>query len=326
MKQLLFLTALFLGTAGFSSGQGVAVAERGGITGTRPGAVNQAEDGVGDGVAAAKAQADVKEAFARQRAAGLPAKADAAGIETSLRLVMRSKAGSLRFGSRWRQYPDDAAFRNRAYLTGQELEKHVAGLGPVRTWACAYDKKASRIMDGAMGTLIAGANARLYAQPPVPPYSDAERAYRFGPVPLVAEAEPAKDEGSALWLDWAAARAERDSVEKMRSDRASLETDKSTETVLSPDRAKVREAIRLWRLAAALEKGGPAPKAVAAAKLDAAADGVVAAVTEKYGRVPLNELVPCGFENYVSGQVGRAAKRLLAKPKAGAKQGKRRKK
>jgi hypothetical protein len=286
--------------------------------------VIQTVDAVNDGAAAAKAQANVKEAFARQRAAGLPAKADAAAIEASLRLQMRANTGSLRFGSRWRQYPDDAAFRNGAYLAGQELEKHAAGLGPVRTWTCSYDKKAARIMNGAIGPLIASANARLYAQPPTPPYNEAERAYRFGPVPPAAEAEPAKDEASAGWLDWAAAGAARSAAEKMRSDRAAAETDKSTATVLSPDRAKVREAIRLWRLAAALENGGPAPR-VAAAKLDAAADGVAAAVTQKYGAAPLNELAACGFDDYVAAQVGRAAKRLLAAPR-GAAAGKRKKK
>jgi len=324
MKLLILSAALFLGAAGVSSGQELTDAERGSIAGTIAGAVRQTVDAVNDSVAAAKAQSNLKEAFARQRAAGLPAKADAAAIEASLRLQMRANTGNLRFGSRWRQYPDDAAFRNRAYLTGQELEKLVAGLGPVRSWTCPYDKKASQLMNGAIGPLIASANARLYAQPPVPPYSEAERAYRFGPVPPAAEAEPAKDESSAGWLDWAAARAAQGAADKMRSDRSAVELDKSSATVLSPDRAKVREAIRLWRLAAALEKGGPAPKALPAARLDAAADAVTAAVTEKYGGAPLKELVLCGFDEYVSGQVGRAAKSLLAKPK-GARPGKRKK-
>lgn len=316
MKLFIFSAALLFGVAGASSGQELTDAERGAIAGTITGALTQAVDAVNDGVAAAKAQANVKEAFARQRAAGLPAKADGAAIEASLRLQMRSNTASLRFGSRWRQYPDDAAFRNSAYLTGQELEKLAAGLGPVRTWTCSYDKKASRLMNGAVGPLIASANARLYAQPPVPPYTAAERAYRYGPLPPVAEAEPAKDEGSAGWLDWAAARAAQGAADKMRSDRSAIELDKSTATALSPDRAGVREAIRLWRLAAALENGGPAPKKLPAARLDAAADAVTAAVSAKYGSAPLAELVLCGFDDYVSGQVGRAAKRLLARPKA----------
>lgn len=316
MKRLIISAAIFLGAAGFSRGQDLTEAERGAIAGTLAGAMSQAVDAGNDGVAAAKAQANVKEAFARQRAAGLPAKADAAAIEASLRLEMRSNTGSLRFGSRWRPYPDDAAFRNRAYLAGQELEKRVAGLGPVRTWTCSYDKKASLILNGAVGALISGANARLYAQPAVPDYTGAERAYRFGPTPPVLEAEPAKDEGSAGWLDWAAARAVQGAADKMRSDRSSIELEKSSAAVLSPDRAKVREAIRLWRLAAALENGGPAPKKLPAAKLDAAADAVTAAVSGKYGSAPLKELGLCGFDDYVSAQAGRAAKRLLARPKA----------
>ncbi len=318
MKTLLISAAILLGAAGASRAQDLTDAERGAVAGTLTGAATQAADAVNDVVAAARAQANVKEAFARQRAAGLPPKADAAAIEASLRLQMRSNTASLRFGSRWRQYPDDTAFRNQAYLTGQQIEKLVAGLGPVRGWTCPYDKKASRLMNGAIGPLIAGANARLYAQPPVPPYTGAERAYRFGPVPPVITAEPARDENSAGWLDWAAARAVQDLVEKMRSERASLEPAKSTATVLAPDRARVREAIRLWRLAAALDNGGPAPK-VSAARLDAAADAVTAAVSGKYGSAPLQELQACGFDDYVSGQVGRAAKRLLARPKAAGK-------
>lgn len=307
MRTLILSAVIILGTAGFSSAEDL------------PGAGGQAGDTVGDATAAAAAQFNVKEAFARQKAAGLPFKADAAAIEAALRLAMRSNTENLRFGSRWRQYPDDAVFRNRAYLTGQDLEKIAAGLGPVRTWTCSYDKKAFRIVDGAIGPLIAGANARLYAKPPVPPYTGAERAYRFGPVPPVAEAEPARDESSAGWLDWAAARAAQSAADKMRADRSASELDKSSATVLSPDRAKVREAIRLWRLADALATGGPAPKPVSAAKLNAAADAVVAAVTEKYGSASLKELGLCDFNDYVSGQVGRAAKRLLAKPKAAGK-------
>ncbi len=299
MKRFLFSAAIFLGAAGAVWGQ-------------------ELTDAVSDGVAAARAQASVKEAFSRQRAAGLSAKADTAAIEAWLRLQMRANTASLRFGSRWRQYPDDAAFRNRAYLTGQELEKLVAGLGPVRTWTCSYDRKASLLMNGAIGPLIVSANAKLYAQPPVPPYTGAESAYRSGPVPPVAEAEPAVAKSSAGWLDWAAASALHGSLEKMRDDRALQETDKSTATVLSPDRAQVREAIRLWRLAAALEKGAPAPR-LSAAKLDAAADGVLAAVAGKYGGAELKELQDCGFEDFVAAQTGRAAKRLLPRPKAGAK-------
>lgn len=325
MKTLLISAAILLGTAGVSRAQALTDAERGAVAGTLTGAVTQAADAVNDAVAAAKAQANVKEAFARQRAAGLPAKAAAAAIEASLRLQMRSNTGSLRFGGRWRQYPDDTAFRNQAYLTGQQLEKLVAGLGPVRGWTCSYDKKASRLMNGALGPLIASANARLYAQPPVPPYTEAERAYLFGPVPPVIAAEPAGDESSAGWLDWAAARAAQVPAAKMRRERASMEMAESTATVLAPDRAEVREAIRLWRLAAAMENGGPAPR-VAAARLDAAAGAVTAAVSGKYGSAPLQELQTCGFEEYVSGQVGRAAKRLLPRPKAGAKPGNSKKK
>lgn len=302
MKRFLFSAFVFLAAAGAVSGQEIA------------GAFN-------DDAAAARAQANVKEAFARQRAAGLPAKADTAAIEVSLRFQMRANAGNLRFGSRWRQYPDDAAFRNRAYLTGQELEKLVARLGPVRTWTCSYDKKASRLMEGAMGPLITSANAKLYAQPPVPPYSGAESAYRAEAVPPVAEAEPAKDESSAGWLDWAAGRALRGSFEKMRSDRARMETEKSTATVLSPNRAGVREAIRLWRLAAALEKGAPAPR-LSAAKLDAAADGVVAVITGKYGGAELKVLLDCGFEDFAAARTGLAARQLLPRAKAGAKRNK----
>ena len=323
IKPLIFSVVLLLGAAGISLGQELTGAARGAITGTLVGVMNQAVDAVNDSVAAARAQASVKEAFARQRAAGRPAKADAAALEASLRLEMRANTGRLRFGSRWRQYPDDAAFRDRAYLTGVALEKHVAGLGPVRTWTCSYDKAASLIMSGAIGSLITSANARLYAQPPVPPYTEAERGYRFGPTPPVIEVEPAKDLDSAGWVDWAAAHAAQGAADKMRSARASAELPNSTVTVLSPDRAQVREVIRLWRLAAALENGGPAPRVLPAAKLNAAADKVVEAVSEKYGGAPLNELQACGFEDYVSGQAGRAAKRLLARPKAGAVPGKR---
>ena len=78
------------------------------------------------------------------------------------------------------------------------------------------------------------------------------------------------------------------------------------------------ELNRLWRLAAALEKGAPAPR-VAAAKLDAAADGVAAAAAAKYGAAELKELQDCGFEDFIAAQAGRAAKSLLARPKAGAK-------
>ena len=118
---------MLLGAAGVSSGQEPAV------SGTAPTVAAQSADAA----AADKVQANVKEAFVRQRAAGRPAQADAAAIEAWLRLEMRSNVENLRFGSRWRPYPADSAFRSRAKLTAQALEARVAGLGPVRTWACS---------------------------------------------------------------------------------------------------------------------------------------------------------------------------------------------
>jgi hypothetical protein len=111
----------------------------------------------------------------------------------------------------------------------------------------------------------------------------------------------------------------------MKSDRVSVDPEKSTVTVVSPDRAQVREAIRLWRLAAALETGGPAPRKLPAARLNAAAESVVDAISEKYGSAPLKELQACGFDDFVSSRIGRAAKSLLAAPK-GVASGKREKK
>jgi len=315
MRSFLFSAVLLLGAAGVSSGQAPA-----GAQGTAP----QAAESATDAAAAVRAQDNIKEAFARQRAAGHPAQADAAAIEAWLRLEMRSNVDNLRFGSRWRPYPADSAFRSRARTTAEALETRVAGLGPVRTWACSYDKKASPIMNGAVAPLIAGANAKSYTKPEVPPYTEAERGFLSGPVPPVMEAEPAPDESSAGWLDLAAARAVRELAEKMRGGLASTELDKSSATVLSPDRAQIREAIRLWRLAAALEKGGTAPKRAPSAKLDAAAGGAADAIVQKYGGAGPKELQDCGFEAYVAKQVGLAAKRLLPRSKAAAR-GKRKK-
>lgn len=318
MKIFLFSVLLLAAPGRVRAGANLTDSEAGAISGTLLAAVKQTMESVKDVIAAGKAEASVKEAFARQRAAGRPPRADTAALEAALRLIMRANAGRLGSGNRWRAYPPDQAYAKRAAEVGKALEAHVAELGPIRSWGCVYDQEADLLMNGSIGPLAISGKPGLAAQPDPPPYAETERGFRFGPAPPVMEPEPPANEGSAAWLDWAAAGELDRALTRMRSDSTASESEKAARPRLSPDKARIREAIRLWALAAAAENGAPPPE-LDAARLDAAAAAVTRAVSRAYGRAASKEILSCRFGDFAAEKVGRAAKRLLAPPPAGKK-------
>jgi len=221
-----------------------------------------------DIVAGVQAQARIKESFARQRVAGLGPHADIITIETTLRLVFRANSGLLKFGETWRGYPTDEAYTSRTKIIAKDLEEHVDGLKQIRAWGCDDDNKVSVLIKDSLGHLAISGRMGLKAQAEPPPYTEMERAYRFGPRPTIKEAKPIKNEKSALWLDWAAATETDELTLKMVIDSVSTETNSksvSTETkketpILSPDQIRIKEALRLWALAEVAENNLPAPK------------------------------------------------------------------
>ncbi len=265
-----------------------------------------------DVVASAQAQARIKESFARQRVAGLAPHADITTIETSLRLAFRANSGLLKSGETWRAYPTGEAYTSRAKSIAEALEEHVAGLKQIRTWGCTYDDKVSLLIKNSLGPLSISGKAGLTAQAAPPPYTEMERAYRFGPIPVIKEAKPVKDEKSALWLDWAAAGETDGLIFKMKRESVSTETKKET-PLLAPDQIRIKETLRLWALAAAAENNSPAPK-LSEKRLDMETALVVRIIQERYGSASSKELNECRFDDFISDIIGKAAKRLLIAP------------
>ena len=86
--------------------------------------------------------------------------------------------------------------------------------------------------------------------------------------------------------------------------------ERAAKPVPAPDKARLKEAIRLWALAAAADNGSPAP-VLPAGRLDAETAKVGRAISRTYGKASDKELVGCRFSEFSAEQVGRAAKRLL---------------
>ncbi|MFH2203038.1 MAG: hypothetical protein ABIJ96_07985 [Elusimicrobiota bacterium] len=253
--------------------------------------------------ASAKAFAQAKETLARQRAAGRKPHAPAGIIDTGLRLLLRSNPSRLRTGTRWRAWPQDEVYAGEAAEVAKRLEELAANLGPVRTWNCAYDKEAETIISRRLGRLaFKGRLLDLDEPPPEPRLTPKEKSFLDGPPPKLAEAPPARDENSAAWLDWAAAREAAAVMQGLRRR-------------LRPDHKRLREAVRLWSRAAMLKNGAGSAYDPPAKRLDAQTRRVAAAIAKKYGRAPREVLLDCGADEYVFGKISRAAKRLLTAPK-----------
>jgi hypothetical protein len=348
MKTLLLsFLILIMPNSGFTAGKKLTDREREEIAVTiqhlLTGLVDQVMISVKHGVSSAIAQAQIKETFARQKVAGKPFHADAILVETSLRLVFRANAGRLQFGNSWRSYPTDKAYAEQAEKVAKALEKHVAKLGQIRNWNCSYDKEASRLMEEAMTPLVISGRLGLKKQPEPPPYTKMEEKFKFGSLPPeLQEAKPKKNEKSALWLDWAAAHEIEQSIAKMKeevkpkppkkpaqkldpiaahklkqfkdkikSENSATQTKAST-PLLSPERTHIKEAIKLWAMATAAENNSPAPK-LSNERLEKETSLIVAIIMKKYEKAFSDEIHDCQFDDFVSNNIGRAAKRLLIK-------------
>lgn len=312
MKTTIFAILLLAGAFGTAGAQPVTSSEAGAIASTLMGAVNQVMEDVKNVIASAKAQARVKETFARQRVAGKPPRADKEALEAALRLALRANSGRLGSGRMWRAYPGDEAYAARAAVVAKAFEEHVATLGPIRSWGCSYDHEADLIMNGSIGPLALAGKRGLTAQPAPPPFTAAETAYRFGPMPEALEPLPVADRKSAAWLDWAAANSAETVVQKMR-EQASRQEGKGPKKPLKPDPEKVKETVWMWTLAAAAENGAPEPP-MQAERLAAEAAAVTRAVSRTYGLAASKSLLRCEFYDFFADRTGRAAKRLLAQP------------
>lgn len=314
------------------------------------GLVGQVMTAVKHVTSSAIAQAQIKETFARQKVAGKPFHADTILVETSLRLAFRVNTGRLQFGNSWRSYPTDEAYNDQSEKVAKALEEHVASLGQIRTWNCSYDKEASRLMDAAITPLVMSGRMGLKKQPEAPPYSPMEEKFKFGSLPPeMKEPKPKKDEKSALWLDWATAHEIEQSLAKMKEEvkpkppkkpaqkldlfqahklkqlkakmnnENSADKTKDTEPLLSPDRNHIKKAIKLWAMATAAENNSPAPK-LSNERLEKETNLIVDIIMKKYGKAFSDEIHNCQFDNFVSDNIGRAAKRLLIAPAASKKE------
>ena len=169
-------------------------------------------------------------------------------------------------------------------------------------------------MSSYMNLLTISGKLGFTAPPAPPPYTKMERAYLSKTMPGIKEAKPKRNEKSALWLDWAAAKELGILTSKMKNSKTATETKKAKSSLIpGPEYAHIKEAIRLWTLATAAENGSPAPK-ISKKRLDMESALVNRIIAEKYKRASVKEIRNCRFDDFVADIIGKAAKRLLIAP------------
>jgi hypothetical protein len=302
---LLSVLILIAPNLGFTAGEKLRKSETGATTNTYPKAMKKIMESVKYIVGAAKAQANIKESFVRQRGAGLPPHADIPTVETALRLMLRANSDKLKAGMMWRSYPNDKTYASYAKNAAKALEEHVAGLKQIHTWGCTYKNKVSFSMNSYINLLAISGKMNFTERPAKPPYTKLEQAYLTTPTPRIKEAKPKKDEKSALWLDWAAAKELRALTPIKKGSKF-----KSFKVIPLPTSiyTHIREAIRLWMLATAAKNGLPAPK-ISKKRLDSMSVHISNIIEEEY---KLSSTIKnCVFEEFVADITGKAAKHML---------------
>jgi hypothetical protein len=252
-----------------------------------------------------KVQANIKESFVRQRGAGLQPHADIKTVETALRLMVRANSDKLKAGTMWRSYPNDKTYASHAKNAAKAFEEHVIGLKQIHTWGCTYDNKVSFSMKSYINLLTISGKMNFTERPAKPPYTKMEQAYLAKTKPGIKEATPKKDEKSAFWLDWAAAKELKYLTPIKKGSKFT-----SVRVIPAPKliQTHIREAIRLWMLATAAENGLPAPK-ISKKRLDSMSVHISHIIAEGWKRPSRGK--NCGFEEFVADITGKAAKHML---------------
>lgn len=302
-KLLLSIIILIAPSLAFTAGRRITKSETRATTNTYPRAMKQIIESLKYLVGTLKAQANIKESFARQRALGLSPHADIPTIETALRLMVRANSDKLKSGMMWRSYPNDRTYASHAKNAAKALEEHVAGLKQLRAWGCAYDNKVS--LSSYVNLLAISGKLGSTARPVKPPYTKMEQAYLSKIKPGIKEAKPKKDEKSAFWLDWAAAKELKYLTPIKKGSKFKRFKVIPKPTVIY---THIREAIRLWMLATAAENGLPAPK-ISKKRLDSMSVHISHIIEEEYKRASIIE--NCAFEEFVADITGKAAKHML---------------